>query len=368
MVNMRELFAFDRISNQEMERVPLTDRERSECLLEEGDLLFARQSLVREGAGRVVYVDQGPERTWEGHVIRVRLDRSRALPRYFFYYFRSPQGRAEIETIVEQVAAAGIRGSDLARLGVPLPSLSCQEAVAEVLGALDDKIQCNASVAELLETRLAALFGALGFDEGGGGRVTLDQLVEVNPYRAKPKGDRASYIDMAALPTDSALVAAPGVRAPKSGMRFINGDTVMARITPCLENGKTAYIDCLPAAEVGIGSTEFIVLRPKGGVPVQFGYFLARSRRFRDFAVRHMSGSTGRQRCPAEALAKYELRPPAHEAAAKFAMDADPAFAMMRGFLNESLKLAELRDTLLPRLLSGELRVRDAEALVGEAV
>ena len=75
MVNMRELFAFDRIADQEMELAPLTEKEQGEYLLEAGDLLFARQSLVREGAGRVVYVEPGPSRTWEGHLIRVRLDR-----------------------------------------------------------------------------------------------------------------------------------------------------------------------------------------------------------------------------------------------------------------------------------------------------
>jgi len=173
---------------------------------------------------------------------------------------------------------------------------------------------------------------------------------------------------MAALPTDSALVDRADVRAPTSGSRFINGDTVMARITPCLENGKIGFIDCLSDSEVGVGSTEFIVLRPHEALPLQFAYFLARSDRFRDYAVRHMSGSSGRQRCPAEAISRYAIRSPDREALAVFADEAAPAFEMLRAFLNESILLRRIRDALLPRLVSGELRIRDVASQVEAAV
>jgi len=142
----------------------------------------------------------------------------------------------------------------------------------------------------------------------------------------------------------------------------------MARITPCLENGKVGYVDCLPIGSVGVGSTEFIVLRPKEPVPSHFAYFLARSQRFFSFAVRHMSGSSGRQRCPAEAIAGYQINSPDPHSITHFASQAEPSFASMRAAVNESLILAALRDTLLPKLLSGELRVRDAEGLVEDAV
>ena len=66
-------------------------------------------------------------------------------------------------------------------------------------------------------------------------------------------------------------------------MRFMNGDA-LARITPCLENGKTAYVDFLDEGQVGWGSTEYIVLRPKAPLPPEFAYCLARSDEFRDFA------------------------------------------------------------------------------------
>jgi len=252
-----------------------------------------------------------------------------------------------------------------------LPPLSEQRAIAEVLGALDDKIEANRNLSGLLESRLATLFVASEFDtvdEVGTENVRLDTLLEVNPARPRPPTDAAPYLDMAALPVDSALVAAARVRKQRSGTRFLNRDVLMARITPCLENGKVAYVDCLRADEVGIGSTEFIVLHGRDGIPTHLAYFLARSPRFRDFAVRHMSGSSGRQRCPADAVAGYTLQRPARDSLDKFAREAELAFPMMRAMSDESLLLAALCDVLLPKLLSGELWVRDAETLVEEAV
>ena len=283
-----------------------------------------------------------------------------------FLYYALLAERPRLKSLANGAAQQNLSVGVVANLQLAMPPLREQRAIAEVLGALDDKIECNTLIAGLLERRLAELFTALNFDELKGDLVRLDELVELNPVRAKPRATVAPYIDMAALPTESALVAVPNTRPPKSGARFINGDTVMARITPCLENGKTAYIDCLVKGEAGIGSTEFIVLRPRNDLPAKFAYFLARSPRFRDFAVRHMSGSSGRQRCPADALARYEICRPTSDALAKFAEQADPAFARMRTGLDESLVLAQLRDTLLPRLLSGEMRVRNAEAAVEE--
>ena len=77
------------------------------------------------------------------------------------------------------------------------------------------------------------------------------------------------------MPTASARAVAWELREFGSGMRFINGDTLVARITPCLENGKTAYVDFLPEGEIGWGSTEYIVLRGKPPLPTTYTYFLA---------------------------------------------------------------------------------------------
>ena len=261
---------------------------------------------------------------------------------------------------------------DIGSLPVPWPYPGLRCAIAEVLGALDDKIEANRRVARSIELLLAGVFAQRNFDDDSGswgdGPSSLADIIDVNPPRTTLDRDVAPYLDMAALPTDSAIVAKAGSRQPKSGARFVNGDTLMARITPCLENGKVAYIDCLEDAQVGTGSTEFLVLRPREPLPSQFAYFLARSERFSSYAIRNMSGSSGRQRCPAEAIERYNIARPNLSDVRRFGALADPSFALMRAIADESLILGDVRDALLPKLLSGELRVRDAETLVGEAV
>src|SRR5579883_414571 len=124
MVNMGELFAYDRISDQPMERVAMSEREQFVYSVQVGDLLFARQSLVADGTGKCSIIHSVQEvTTFESHIIRVRLRQEVAIPAFYYYYFRSPQGRGNIQTLVMQVAAAGIRGSELSTLQVPLPPL-----------------------------------------------------------------------------------------------------------------------------------------------------------------------------------------------------------------------------------------------------
>src|SRR5947207_7816215 len=131
MVNMGEIFAYSRIGNVDMDRVPLSENEALGYLLEPGDLLFARQSLVLSGAGKCsIILTQKEPVTFESHIIRVRLNKNLTDPIYYYYFFNSAMGRQLIESIVEQVAAAGIRGSDLARLKVPYLPLPEQHAIA----------------------------------------------------------------------------------------------------------------------------------------------------------------------------------------------------------------------------------------------
>lgn len=151
MVAMGELFANDFIGSPDMERVPVTQAELDSSSLAVGDLLFARQSLVREGAGRCCYVSAVSEPTvFESHLIRARIDESQASAKYLYYFFRSPQGREKMGSIIEQVAAAGIRSKDLARLTIPVPSLSAQHRIATILSTIDDRIVLNQQINDYL--------------------------------------------------------------------------------------------------------------------------------------------------------------------------------------------------------------------------
>jgi restriction endonuclease S subunit len=191
--------------------------------------------------------------------------------------------------------------------------------------------------------------------------TTLPELIEVNPSRPLRKGQIAPYLDMANMPTRGHAPDEVIERPFGSGMRFINGDTLVARITPCLENGKTAFVDFLQDKQVGWGSTEYIVLRPRSPLPDEFAYCLARSDSFREFAIQSMTGTSGRQRVQADSLAHYRLPRVPERIAEAFGHAIRPLFARSSTAAGESRTLAALRDALLPKLISGELRVRDPE-------
>ena len=160
MVNMGEIFSLDFISNENMDRVPLNEKEQDNFQLKQGDLLFARQSLVRNGAGKCsIFLGSHEITCFESHIIRVRLDKNKCFPLFYYYYFSSSAGRNLMDSIIEQGAgAAGIRGSDLAKLRVPYMDLYEQKLVAENLFLYDQKIHLNTQTNQTLEQIAQAIY------------------------------------------------------------------------------------------------------------------------------------------------------------------------------------------------------------------
>jgi type I restriction enzyme, S subunit len=134
---------------------------------------------------------------------------------------------------------------------------------------------------------------------------------------------------------------------------------LLARITPCLENGKTAFVDFLKDGQVGWGSTEYIVFHPKLPLPVEYAYYLARSEELRNFAIQNMTGTSGRQRTPASCFDNFMVVKPPEELATKFGEFASIVIAQIRVNDEESRTLASIRDSLLPKLIRGEVRVNN---------
>lgn len=159
IVNMGELFGFNRIGGQPMSLIRMSDAEMEKSGLINGDLLFGRRSLVEEGAGKcsVVYNSTGPL-TFESSIIRVRLDPAVADPEFYFNYFRSPVGRSRIRAIVGGAAVKGIRGSDLKLIKVHLPSIAEQISIRQVIAAYDDLIATNQRRIALLEQTARLLY------------------------------------------------------------------------------------------------------------------------------------------------------------------------------------------------------------------
>ena len=142
--------------------------------------------------------------------------------------------------------------------------------------------------------------------------TTIGDAFALNPPRTLKRGTIAPFIPMDALPIGArAFERVDSREFNGSGTRFWNGDALIARITPCLENGKTAYVTGLPNGAIGHGSTEYIVLASREGLSDGlYGYYLARSPNFRAYAIGQMEGTSGRQRVPSSAIANYALALP----------------------------------------------------------
>lgn len=159
MIAMGEIFAYSRIANVITDRVPVTEKELQNCSIKPLDILFARQSLTLEGAGKCsIVTDVCEDTVFESHLIRTRVDRRKADPFFLYYYFNSPHGKNNIRSIVEQVSAAGIRGSDLIKLSVPCPCIEVQKKISAILRLVDDKIELNNKINENLEQQTQAIF------------------------------------------------------------------------------------------------------------------------------------------------------------------------------------------------------------------
>ena len=136
----------------------------------------------------------------------------------------------------------------------------------------------------------------------------LSEFINFNPRESLKKGTLVKNIPMACITEFCKSINDYEKKEFKGGTKFRNGDTLLARITPCLENGKTAFVDFLDENEIASGSTEYIVLREKENISNKdFIYYLSISPQFRDIAIKSMTGSSGRQRVQNDVLFKEKF-------------------------------------------------------------
>ena len=208
-----------------------------------------------------------------------------------------------------------------------------------------------------LEEQIQERFDSMIVSDNGLGYCQIADYVDVNPKRSLRKNEPARCVDMSYLSTTGPFPSGWETKGYNGGMKFFNGDTIMARITPCLENGKVAYVNFLDDGEIAFGSTEFIVLHAKEGVAPVFTYFLARNKNFVDYATKNMNGSSGRQRVSGDTIGKFMIPVIDSDSLNEFSGFATPAMDVIRNNSFESRSLAATRDALLPLLLSGELSI-----------
>jgi type I restriction enzyme S subunit len=271
------------------------------------------------------------------------------------------------------------------QIPVSLPPLPTQRKIAAILSAYDDLIENNTRRIAILEEMAQLLYrewfvhfrfpgyekirmveSPLGMIPEGWEMVKVSSAIYIDPQTRLTKEGEKPFVPMGSLSNSSMLIDNIENRTGNSGSKFKNGDTLFARITPCIENGKTGYVQFLPSDEaVAIGSTEFIVLRSRTLCP-EYVYLMARSNEFRDTAIKSMSGATGRQRVQTACFDKFLIAQPDLEVLANFSTLISPFFQSIFVLAQKNTNLRRTRDLLLPKLISGEIDVEGLEIETGE--
>jgi type I restriction enzyme S subunit len=375
-----------------------TAEELRSCNVYAGDLVFPHRGSI----GQVGIVPSGKASRYMLSTSLMKLTCNQDLvdPFFVFYFFRSQQGRHALLQNASTVGTPGI-GQPLATLRVipvPVPPLPEQRAIAHILGTLDDKIELNRRMNETLEAMARALFKswfvdfdpvrakAEGRDPGlpkpladlfparlvdselgeipeGWEVQTLEEFVSLNPetWSRDTRPDVIRYVDLSNTKWGrfETVTTYSQQDAPSRAQRVLrSSDTIVGTVRP--GNGSYAFI-----AEDGLtGSTGFAVLRPRRTEYAEF-VFLAATARENIEALSHLADGGAYPAVRSEVVAATRATKASDELMKRFSRAVGPLISMTAAHDRESRTLATLRDTLLPKLISGDLRVKDAERFVG---
>lgn len=273
------------------------------------------------------------------------IDKNQLIPEYLMLWFSRPEFDRYARYRSHGNAREIFDWNELCDVELPVPSFEEQKRIVEAYQTIARRIELKKKINDNLEATAQAYFDKL-FIDGFECTTNLDKIANINPTRNLAKNQIARCFDMSTLPLKGCIPVGGEYKPYNGGMRFINGDTILARITPCLENGKAAYINILDENEVAFGSTEYIVLSPKENVPSSFFYFLARNSTFISYAVAHMNGSSGRQRVSGSDIANYPIKEPNKDELQMFDKYASKVLYEMKVSALEIEKLKELQENI----------------------
>ena len=361
MIAMGEIFAYSRIANVITDRVPVTEKELQNCSIKPLDILFARQSLTLEGAGKCsIVTDVCEDTVFESHLIRTRVDQRKADPFFLYYYFNSPHGKSNIRSIVEQVAAAGIRGSDLIKLLVPCPCIEVQKKISAILRSLDDKIELNRKINENLEQQALSLFRNYFINirdipetwSRGSLLDIADYLNGLAMQKFRPKAEeeglpvlkikelRQGYCDA------NSEICSPSIKA-----EYIvhDGDVIFSW-------SGSLMVDFWCGGTCGLNQHLFKVTSKCYD---KWFYYLWTAHHLERFAAIAADKATTMGHIKRSELAKAEVLIPSKEDYIAIGAVLQPIIDLIITNRIENRNLANLRDEILPKLMSGEIDVGD---------
>jgi type I restriction enzyme S subunit len=363
IINMGELFAYPRLGAVEMRRLQVTNDELERFLVVPGDLLFARRSVVAEGAGKCALVTKTPEPTvFESSLIRARPDPAKAVSEYLYYFFSSSSGHRSLQSILRQVAVSGITGSDLGKLPVPLPKLDEQRRIVGVLTAFDHKIESNRSAEERLQKLGHAWFRRAAYGQPTGrmgdnvervqsrvGDATVAVLSAVSSGELRESADvfskRVHSADVSRYLLVPQWAFAYNPSRANIGSIGLNHRQILGAVSP-------AYVVAQASSETAWWLAESL-----------------RTSTVREQIERLSSGSV-RQTLSFEDFASIELPAPRDQALTSFNATYVAIRQSLEALEHESETLVRLRNALLPKLISGQIRVPEsyeADDLLGTA-
>lgn len=321
---------------------------------ESGDLLFAREAPV----GPIVRIPSSLNVAPGQRTVLLRPKPSVTDSSYLYYRMISPVVQRRISEVSMGSTVAHLNVADIRSLDIDIPPLPEQQAIAEVLGALDDKIAANRKLATTADALVRALYDALP-DEGGKNLVDICDNVR---SQVTPEGSGVAYVGLESIPRRQMWLQQFGDSSAVNSAKneFKAGDVLFGKLRPYFHKVTSAPLP-------GICSTDILVLRPRNNDLAGLVLAAASS----DSVISETSAASEGTRMPRTKwgiLGRCQIRWPGEECATRFSQTVVTIRDAIEASARESQTLAELRDTLLPALMDGTIRVKDAEKLTEEAV
>lgn len=294
----------------------------------------------------------------------LRCDKSKILPDFLYYVLRTPSFRQDVkDNYGSGSAIPRIILKDFKRMMVSYPSLEKQQAIISVLTAMDSKIQANTEINDNLEQQAQAIYHerfetVSPNDLPSEWRiVTLGEVATISNKSFNPLKEPEILLEHYSIPAfDEARFPVFELSTSIKSNKFIIDAScfMISKLNPTTKRVWKPY--CLTGNAVC--STEFIVYKAKDKTITDFLYSVIDSNSFSDFMCSHVTGSTGsRQRTTPSDTLSYELILPSEDELAEFQSLVSPMYAQIRINAIENDRLKRLRDSLLPKLMSGEIDV-----------
>ena len=346
------------------ERVPNSNlKGQFKKTFQRDDILY---SEIRPQNRRFAYVDFSPiDYIASTKLMVIRAKKDVVSPKYLYYFLKNSSTVAELQLLAETRSGTfpQITFSEVANLTIPVPSLAVQEVIVQTMQCLEDKITCNEQINDNLEQQAQAIYHerfetVSPNDLPSDWRiVTLGEIATISNKSFNPLKEPEILLEHYSIPAfDEARFPVFELSTSIKSNKFIIDAScfMISKLNPTTKRVWKPY--CLTGNAVC--STEFIVYKAKDQSITDFLYSVIDSGSFSDFMCSHVTGSTGsRQRTTPSDTLSYELILPSEDELAEFQSLVSPMYAQMRINAIENDKLKRLRDSLLPKLMSGEIDV-----------